>query len=110
MDFVVCLKQSVDLQQVRIKKETRTPVLEGIPFVFGDMDKNALEEAVKTKEKLAAGKVIVLSMGFAKLRDTIKDALARGAASHRGADLRRVRLQRRAAVAGPRSAWDSRCH
>ena len=79
MDFVVCLKQSVDLQQVRIKKETRTPVLEGIPFVFGDMDRNALEEAVKTKEKAAAGKVMALSLGSAKLRDTIKDALARGA-------------------------------
>ncbi len=79
MDFIVCLKQSVDLQQVRIKKETRTPVLEGIPFVFGDMDKNALEEAVKIKEKQAAGKVTALSLGPAKLRDTIKDALARGA-------------------------------
>jgi len=77
MDIIVCMKQNVDMKQVRIKKETREPVLEGLPFLFGDMDKNALEEAVRIKEKLG-GKVIVLSMGPAKLKDTIKDALAGG--------------------------------
>ncbi len=78
MDIIVCLKQVVDLQQIRIKKETREPVTEGVPFLFGDMDRNALEEAVRIKEKLG-GKVTALSMGSPKLRDTIKDALAGGA-------------------------------
>lgn len=78
MDIIVCLKQIVDLQQVRIKKETREPVLEGLPLIFGDMDRNALEEAVRLKEK-GEGKVIALSAGSPKLRDTIKDALSRGA-------------------------------
>ncbi len=78
MDIIVCLKQVPDLQQIRIKKETREAVTEGVPFVFGDMDKNALEEAVKIKEK-AGGKVTVISIGSPKLRDTIKEALAAGA-------------------------------
>jgi len=78
MDIIVCLKQIVDLKQIRIKKETGEPVLEGLPLVFGDMDINALEEAVKIKEK-SGGKVIALAMGSAKLKDTIKAALARGA-------------------------------
>jgi electron transfer flavoprotein beta subunit len=78
MDIIVCLKQNVDMKQVRIKKETREPVLEGLPFLFGDMDRNALEEAVRMKEK-AGGKVIALSVGTAKLKETIKDALAGGA-------------------------------
>ncbi len=78
MDFIVCLKQVVDLQQIRIKKDTREAVTEGIPFVFGEMDKNALEEAVKIKDKLG-GKVTVLSAGSPKLKDTIKEALAAGA-------------------------------
>ncbi len=78
MDIIVCLKQVPDLQQIRIKKETREAVTEGVPFVFGDMDKNALEEAVKIKEK-AGGKVTVISVGSPKLRDTIKEALAAGA-------------------------------
>jgi electron transfer flavoprotein beta subunit len=78
MDIIVCLKQNVDIKQVRIKKETREPVLEGLPLLFGDMDKNALEEGVRIKEK-EGGKVIALSVGSAKLKDTIKDALAGGA-------------------------------
>lgn len=78
MDIIVCLKQNVDIKQVRIKKESREPVLEGLPFLFGDMDRNALEEAVRIKEKVG-GKVIALSVGSAKLKDTIKDALAGGA-------------------------------
>lgn len=78
MDIVVCLKQTVDMKQVRIKKETRKPVLDGLPLLFGDLDRNALEEAVRIKEK-EGGRVIVLSMGSPKLRDTVKDALAVGA-------------------------------
>ena len=78
MDFIVCFKQIVDLQQVRIKKDTREPVLEGLPFLFSDMDMNALEAAVGIREK-DGGKVVALCIGNAKLKDTIKDALARGA-------------------------------
>jgi electron transfer flavoprotein beta subunit len=78
MDIIACLKQNVDMTQVRIKKETREPMLDGLPFLFGDMDRNALEEAVRMKEKFG-GKVIAVSVGSAKLRETIKDALACGA-------------------------------
>ncbi|TLN05619.1 electron transfer flavoprotein beta subunit/FixA family protein, partial [bacterium] len=72
------MKQVVDLQQIRIKRDTREPVLDGLPVLFGDMDKNALEEAVKIKEKHGA-KVTVLSAGSGKLKDTILEALAMGA-------------------------------
>lgn len=78
MNLIVCLKQIVDMKQIRIKKETREPVLEGLPLLFGDMDKNALEEALMLKEK-EGGKVTAISVGSPKLRETIKDALAGGA-------------------------------
>ncbi|MGA9350818.1 MAG: electron transfer flavoprotein subunit beta/FixA family protein [Anaerolineae bacterium] len=85
MNIVVCLKQIPDLQQIRIKD--RKPLLEGAPLIFGDMDKNALEEAVRLKEKLVLSeaegvegtKVTALAMGRAKLKDGIKEALAIGA-------------------------------
>ena len=79
MDIIVCIKQNVDMKQIRIKKDTREAVLEGLPLLFGDMDKNALEEAVRLKEKAGSGKVTALALGTAKLKDTIKDALAAGA-------------------------------
>jgi electron transfer flavoprotein beta subunit len=78
MRIIVCLKQVPDLQQIRIKRGTREPVLEGVPLLFGDMDKNALEEAVRIVEK-EGGKVTALALGSPKLRDTIKEALAMGA-------------------------------
>ncbi|MGB5933369.1 MAG: electron transfer flavoprotein subunit beta/FixA family protein [Anaerolineae bacterium] len=78
MQIVVCLKQIPDLQQIRIKRDTREPVLEGVPLLLGDMDKNALEEAVRIVEQ-RGGKVTALALGSPKLRDTIKEALAMGA-------------------------------
>jgi electron transfer flavoprotein beta subunit len=78
MNIIVCLKQIADLQQIRIKKDTREPVLEGLPVLFGDMDKNALEEGIRLVEK-HGGKVMALALGSPKLRETIKEALAMGA-------------------------------
>jgi electron transfer flavoprotein beta subunit len=45
---------------------------------LGDFEKCALEEAVRIKEK-DGGKVTVVAVGSAKLKDTIKEALAIGA-------------------------------
>lgn len=78
MNIVVCMKQVIDLEQIRIKADTREPVVEGLPVLFGDFEKCALEEAVQIKEKLG-GKVTAVAAGSAKLKDTIKQALAIGA-------------------------------
>ncbi len=78
MDIIVCLKPVPDLSQIRIKRETREPILEGAPLVFGQFEKNALEEAVRLKEK-HGGKVTALALGPAKLKDLIIEALAIGA-------------------------------
>lgn len=78
MNIIVCLKQTYDLQQVRIRKETRQPVFENVPLTLGNIDKNALEEAIRIKEK-TGGKIIAVSAGPETLEDTIKEALAMGA-------------------------------
>ena len=78
MNIVVCMKQIVDLEQIRIKPDSRQPVLDGLPVLFGDFDKCALEESVRVKEK-HGGKVTAVAAGSAKLKDTIKEALAIGA-------------------------------
>ena len=78
MNIIVCMKQVVDLEQIRIKTQTREPVMEGLPVMFGDFDKCAIEEAVRLKEE-HGGKVTVIAAGSAKLKDTIKEALAIGA-------------------------------
>jgi electron transfer flavoprotein beta subunit len=77
MDIIVCMKQIPDLQQIRIKQ--RKPVLENVPLVWGDLDKNAMEEAVKVKEKLGEAKITVVAKGSDKLQQGILEPLAMGA-------------------------------
>jgi electron transfer flavoprotein beta subunit len=77
MDIVVCMKQIPDLQQIRIKE--RKPVLQGVPLVWGDMDKNAIEEAVIVKEKVGEAKITVVALGSEKLQQGILEPLAMGA-------------------------------
>jgi electron transfer flavoprotein beta subunit len=78
VNIIVCMKQVVDLEQIRIKPGSRQPVLDGLPVLFGDFDKCALEEAVRIKEA-RGGKVTAVAAGSAKLKNTIKEALAIGA-------------------------------
>lgn len=76
MNIVVAMKQIPDLQQIRIRN--RQPVLNDVPLTFGNIDKNALEAAVRIKENREA-KVTVISVGSSQLEDTLKEALAIGA-------------------------------
>ena len=77
LNIIACVKQTVDLQQVRINR-AREPVLENIPLTIGNIDKNALEEGIRLRER-QGGKVVVLSAGSEPLGETIKEALAMGA-------------------------------
>ncbi len=77
MDIVVCMKQIPDLQQIRIKD--RRPILDNVPLVWGDLDKNAMEEAVKLKEQAGEGKITVVALGSEKLQQGILEPLAMGA-------------------------------
>lgn len=84
MKFGVLLKLSLDMSQLKFdeygKPKTETPLR------ISDIDKNALEEAIRFKEKIG-GKVIVLSVikwgpknvREREIRELIKSALAVGA-------------------------------
>jgi electron transfer flavoprotein beta subunit len=73
------MKQVIDLEQLRIRPETREPVLDGLPVKLGVFEKHALEAAVQIKEADESTKVTVLASGSGKLKDTVKEALAMGA-------------------------------
>jgi len=81
VDIVVCIKQVPDPQKldlIKIHPVTKTIIREGIPTVMNPVDKNALEEALRIKEKYG-GKVTVISMGPPQAREVCKEALAMGA-------------------------------
>jgi electron transfer flavoprotein beta subunit len=78
MNIVVCIKQVVDVSQVKVDEASKDLILTGIPFKTSDFDKNAVEEAIKIKEKLNA-KLIVMTVGGAQVSESIRESLAMGA-------------------------------
>ncbi len=78
MNIVVCAKQVVDVSEIKVDKNTNKLILAGVPQKISDIDKNAMEEAIKIKEKLG-GKIIALTVGSADAKEKIKELLAMGA-------------------------------
>ncbi len=77
MHIIVCVKETIDLQQVRMNRDSREPVPGGI-WVLGEIDKNALEEAVRIKQAGGA-RVTALSAGWPQSEEMLLEMLARGA-------------------------------
>lgn len=81
MNIIVCIKQVPDtehLQEVTINPKTNTLEREKIPAVINPFDVNAIEEAIRIKEK-QGGKVTVLTMGPPQAEEALRTALAMGA-------------------------------
>jgi len=76
--IVTLVKQSPDVEAVRIDPKTGAPDLNGVGLKVSDYDKNAVEAAVQLKEKNAGSKVYALSLGGPKLAESIKEVLAMG--------------------------------
>ena len=80
MKIIVCVKPAPDPKKWdRIELDPRTKALrrEGIPSVLGPLDKRALEEGLRIREK-EGGKVVVLAMAPPSARENLMEALAMG--------------------------------
>ena len=60
MNIIVCAKQVVDVAEIKVDPATKKPQLAGVPQKISDMDKNALEEAIKIKEKQSSLRLPVI--------------------------------------------------
>ena len=78
MRILVCIKQAIDVSQIKVDKSTGRLILENAPKKMNDFDKNALEEAIRLKEKLG-GEVLTVTIGTEDAKTTIREALAMGA-------------------------------
>lgn len=76
-EIIVCIKHVYDETDLRIDRANNRIDFEGAKTKISDDDKNAIEEAVRIKEK-HGGSVTVLSLGGAEARKSIKEALAMG--------------------------------
>jgi len=81
MNILVCIKQVPDTEhiaEVQIDPETNTLMRDQVPAIINPFDSNAIEEALRLKEKLA-GKVTVITMGPPQAEEALRSALAMGA-------------------------------
>lgn len=74
----VCIKQALDVAELKIDSATRRLIIAGVPRKISDFDKNAIEEAVRLKEKIG-GEVTVITVGPEEAKTALREALAMGA-------------------------------
>ncbi len=78
LKILVCVKQVPDVDLVKMDPETGNLVREGVPTLTNPLDTNALEAAVRMKEKYG-GEVTVTTMGPPMAERTLRECLAVGA-------------------------------
>jgi electron transfer flavoprotein beta subunit len=79
MNIIVCLKQVPKKDSIlRIGADQKWIDERDMSYEMSEADAYALEEALRQKEKLG-GEVAVISLGPERVRQTIKEALAKGA-------------------------------
>ena len=71
MKIIVCIKQVPNTEEVRIDPVNNTLIRSGVESIINPLDLNAIEEAVRIKEK-QGGKVIALTMGPSQADEAIK--------------------------------------
>ena len=77
--IIVCLKQAVDVSQLKVDPSTRKLLIASAPKKISDFDKNALEEAIRIKEKLGDTEIYSVTVSADEAKTVLREALAMGA-------------------------------
>ena len=78
MNTIVCIKQVPNVKEVKWDPVTGSLIRKGIPSIINPNDRNAVEEALRLREK-HGGAVTILSMGPSQVEEALREALAMGA-------------------------------
>src|SRR3954471_3050318 len=78
MHIIVCIKQTPATANIQIDPKTGTLKREGMAAAINPFDEYAIEEAVRTKEKVANSTVSVVTRGPPRAEDALREAIARG--------------------------------
>ena len=76
--ILVAVKHGIDVGLARADRATGVVALDAAPRKTSDFDRNAVEEAVRIREK-HGGKVTAISIGTPAAKEALRDALAIGA-------------------------------
>ncbi|CAG0899263.1 unnamed protein product [Cyprideis torosa] len=76
---MLCTALVPDAKDVRLDPKTNTLSREGVHSIMNPYDQHALEEAVRIKEQLGQGEVIVVTMGPPQAEEVLRLAISCGA-------------------------------
>ncbi len=76
-EIIVCFKHVIDETELKIDRANNKINFEGAKTKISDDDKNAIEEAVRLKEK-NGGSITAICVGGADAKKSMKEALAMG--------------------------------
>ena len=77
--ILVCAKQVPDTNVIKINPKTGTLIRDGVPSILNPDDANALEEALKIKDKHPDTHITVVTMGPPQANDLLFECIAMGA-------------------------------
>ena len=77
MKIVACIKNSLDVSEIKVDPASKQLSLAGVPKKVGNIDKNILEAAISLQEAYG-GSVHAVSFGPAVSKDVFREALAMG--------------------------------
>jgi electron transfer flavoprotein alpha subunit len=77
LHIVVCVKHVPDATDIRFDPITLNLIREGVPAIVNPFCLNALEEAIRLKEKIGA-RITAVSMGPLQAQEGLREALALG--------------------------------
>jgi len=78
MKIAVLIKQVPDTTDVKIDPETNTLKREGVESIINPFDMYAIEEALRTKEKLGEAEVVAVTMGPPQAEAALREAISMG--------------------------------
>lgn len=77
LNIIVLIKQIVDIDLLKVNPSTGSPEVQNLPLRLENLSKNAVEEAVRIKEK-NGGKIYAICFGTEKSSSAMKEAFAMG--------------------------------
>ena len=77
--IIVCAKQVPDTNVIKINPKTGTLIRDGVPSILNHDDANALEEALRIKDKFDDVTITVVTMGPPQASDLLFECIAKGA-------------------------------
>lgn len=80
MTIAVCINHVPDTAvKINIGDDQKSISQTGVTYILNPYDEFAIEEALKTKEKLGSGEVVIICVGGESSKESIRKALSMGA-------------------------------